>query len=213
MSTKDAWETLEQIANEMETSPNLRRTLEAHAVAGWVETLGKWDCFFTGSFDTCWSELHASRAFERWHRRNQKSRSAFYVVEQHPGGHGAHIHALLASQGAYRRILWRTWFERYGRCRIEPIRKQLHLAAYCFKVNLTGYRMGGEMTKQFRDGVWWNVLNVRRRENLTAVGELSAGGGGLGSSAQPPLSTEAVNARFMAIASCCHEGQTLKVNE
>jgi len=158
------WVSLERVIKEFELSVDQKRCLQSQVVAQWVEALGNWDAFFTGTFETSWSERHATKAFEKWCRQTLWGRSVFYVTEQHPLGHGAHVHALLATQGAYRRTLWQSWFERYGRCRIEPIASRVAVAAYCYK-----YVLGREMTKQFRRGVWWNLLNCHRREELSEL--------------------------------------------
>jgi len=158
--TTDGVSALEEMIVALDKSDD-RRKMQALQCAIWVCRLAKWDAFGTHTFVGEWSAGHASKAFEKWCKRWLRGRAVYYVVEEHPGGHGSHVHALLSTMGARRDVLWRTWFNTFGRARIEPVRSQKDVAAYCNK-----FVLGYEVTKQWKSGAWWNVLNCNRKETL-----------------------------------------------
>ena len=56
-----------------------------------------------------------------------------------------HAHSLWVDCASKsRRDVWRTWFDRYGRARIEPVRDKEDVTGYCSKY----------VTKQ---GAWWDL--------------------------------------------------------
>ena len=116
-------------------------------LAAWrafLPSLGGWEVFVTGTFRHKSGIATAAKCFERFMRTECPSVSYFYAVELHPGGHGAHVHAMLADcRRVYRKRVWRAWFTAYGRNRIEPIRKPEGVHAYCAKY----------VTKA---ALWWN---------------------------------------------------------
>jgi hypothetical protein len=60
--------------------------------------------------------------------------SYFYALEQNPGRDGFHVHALWCDcKSKSRRAIWQTWFNRYGRARIEPVNNRDDVADYCAK--------------------------------------------------------------------------------
>jgi hypothetical protein len=62
-----------------------------------------------------------------------------------------------------RREIWRTWFERYGRNRIEAVHSRDDVADYCAKY----------VTKE---GAWWNVrLLSHRHPEFATQNVLSSG--------------------------------------
>jgi len=86
--------------------------------------------------------------------------SYFYALERNPQRDGFHIHAVWCDcKNFSRRRVWKTWFERYGRNRIEPVNSQTDVTDYVAKY----------VTKE---GAWWDVklLEGRRQEvfNLTS---------------------------------------------
>jgi len=127
------------------------REVEVLRVQEWVVALAPWDVFFTGTFRFEVRRVDvASRIAERFFSHNVWRRPVFYAVEWHPRGHGCHVHAVIASSGScYRRGLWRAWFDRYGRARVEPVRDRDQVGRYCAKYCVK---------QAFRRG-WWNALN------------------------------------------------------
>lgn len=90
--------------------------------------------------------------------------SHFYAVEPNPSRDGHHVHALWTDPLVQRKQVWREWFDRYGRARIDPCRGQMDVADYCSKY----------VTKD--DRTWWNLFlkgglhpSAKKNENLTLV--------------------------------------------
>jgi len=127
------------------------QTFEQWEIEDWVFKLAPWDVWFTGTFK--WPVYRvdvASGITERFMAKHLPARPCFYAVEWHPGGHGCHVHALIASSGAcYRSGLWRAWFGRYGRARVESVRHADQESSYCAKYCVK---------HAFAKG-WWNALN------------------------------------------------------
>lgn len=83
--------------------------------------------------------------------------SYFYALEPNPGRDGYHVHALWCDcENKSRRVIWQTWFGRYGRVRIEPIRSRDDVSDYCAKY----------VTKV---ATWWDVhlFSHRRPQDST----------------------------------------------
>jgi len=127
------------------------QTFEKWEVEAWVHKLAPWDVWFTGTFRYPIYKCDvASGITERFMAHNLPARPVFYAVEWHPGGHGCHVHALIASSGScYRSGLWRSWFDRYGRARVEPVKQADQVSSYCAKYCI----------KQAFARGWWNALN------------------------------------------------------
>ena len=100
----------------------------------WVTSLAPWKEFFTGTFAGEFSEAAAVRAFERFMRKHGSSISYFFVTEPNPSRAGHHVHAILAdTYGLSYARLGKHWFKRYGFNKLEKIRSQEDVTAYCAK--------------------------------------------------------------------------------
>jgi len=87
----------------------------------------------------------AAKSYEGFMRRQLPHLSYFYSVEPNPSRYGTHVHALWAdARGVYRKEAWASWFKRFGRARIEPVRTIDDVSNYLSKY----------VTKT--DGTWWN---------------------------------------------------------
>lgn len=114
----------------------------------WVAGLTSWDWWWTGTFEDSFSVESARRAWLRYSRGLGDGASWVYVVGPHPGGHGAHVHAVVGGvAGLERRAWWKTWFDRYGQCRIVP-----------YRPGASRY-LGREMLKH---RCWWDVYLSRQ---------------------------------------------------
>ena len=90
--------------------------------ANWVDSLKEWEWYFTGTFRYECNLEPAERAFKRFVRREMNGASYVYVCESNSGRGGYHLHALFADcEWMSRKVIWKAWFKRYGRNRIEPI--------------------------------------------------------------------------------------------
>lgn len=142
-----------------------QRKLDAEQMAGWVSSLAPWQviCHLTwrdrvgdDGVARGISVESAARSYEGFMRRSYPHLSYFYAVEPNPSRFGTHVHALWAdARGVYRKEAWASWFKRFGRARIEPVRSFEDVSGYCSKY----------VTKA--GGVWWNVkLQWHRVEAL-----------------------------------------------
>lgn len=74
-----------------------------------------------------------------------------------------HVHALWCDcLGKSRREVWQTWFNRYGRARIEPVNNRDDVADYCAKY-------------VSKERSWWNVKLLGTRHPEFANYKLSGG--------------------------------------
>ncbi len=128
----------------------------------WVNGLCKWDWIghFTFRFEaSIWS---TQKRFPEFMRDLVPDLNWFFAVEQNPSRDGHHVHALIGNVRELRRkAVWRQWFERYGRNRIEPIRSFADVSRYCAKYVC-------------KERAWWDV-RVARAASVEAVAEFSLG--------------------------------------
>ena len=119
----------------------------------WLLHLAPWDCFLTCTFKVRIPSADTGRqVFVNWWKERWHGVPCFYAVELHPGGHGAHIHGLMAlkRQRIQRTALWESWFNVFGRCSFLPPRSVDAVAGYC---------AGGSVLEVMKDGCW-GILGV-----------------------------------------------------
>lgn len=115
------------------------------AMGDWVHSLAPWQVISHLTFAWEASAASAQRCYEKFMRSELRGVSYFYALEQNPGRDGFHVHALWVDcKNLKRSEIWREWFHRYGRARIEPVNNRDDVADYCAKY----------VTKE---GAWWNV--------------------------------------------------------
>lgn len=137
----------------------LQRAFDHEQMAGWVSSLAPWQvvCHLTWRDRVGYdgiargiSSTSAAKCFEGFMRRELPHVSYFYAVEPNPSRYGTHVHALWAdARGVYRKEAWASWFKRFGRAKIEPVRNCDDVSQYLSKY--VTKRVDGV------DGVWWNV--------------------------------------------------------
>jgi len=128
--------------------------------AGWLLTVAPWDTFGTYTYALERSVEGARRNYQWWHRKNFPAVPTFYAIEMHPGGHGAHIHALhRLGQSPRRHEVWASWWPRLGRARVSPIEKIGGCSGYCSKY---------AVKEAFKNG-WWMVLGCGTRYMETPI--------------------------------------------
>ena len=138
------------VKKPMQQPPQRLRPGEREALALWIQSsLGPWTAFFTGTFEGEFSQAAACRAYERFMKKHYPKVTWFYCSEKNPNREGHHVHGLIYLFGAELRRddMWKRWFDRFGRCKVEPIRSQEDVSDYVTK-HLCGYLVKG-------DG-WWN---------------------------------------------------------
>jgi len=121
---------------------------ERDALYSFVRTMAPWELFFTGTFSKPCGLFEAGKIFEAFMDREVPRVSYFYAVEKNPGGLGHHIHGLLYGTKDLRRcVVWKKWFDRYGRNRLEPIRNHKSVTDYSTKYVIK------------EGALWWYRLN------------------------------------------------------
>ena len=133
----------------------LQGTVDALQRAAWVNALAPWRIIAHLTFSWEASFDSGRRVYEKFMARKLPHVSYFYALEQNPSRDGCHVHALWADcGGVYRKEVWADWFQRYGRCRVEPVRNYEDVCGYCSKY----------CTKE---AAWWNVnLQWHRKQKL-----------------------------------------------
>jgi len=134
------------MAMDYELTPGLDQAKwDARVMADWVNYLAPWSVIAHLTFSWECSMDSGRRVFERFMARHLSRVSYFYALEENPSRDGFHVHALWADTGSvFRKAAWSEWFTRYGRARIEPVRRYEDVSGYCAKY----------VTKE---RAWWNV--------------------------------------------------------
>jgi hypothetical protein len=144
---------LAKMNNARNIEPEMRlKVAQLHVEMGdWVHSLAPWQVISHLTFRWEASIWSASRCYEKFMRTELRGVSYFYALEPNPGRDGYHAHALWVDCKNLRRSdIWRTWFKRYGRNRIEPVNSRDDVSDYCAKY----------VTKE---GSWWNVKLLSHR--------------------------------------------------
>jgi len=146
--------------NARNVEPDLRfKAAQLNIEMGdWVHSLAPWQVIAHLTFSWEASIASAMRCYEKFMRTKMRGVSYFYALEQNPGRDGYHVHALWCDcKSKSRQHTWRTWFERYGRNRIEPVNNQDDVADYCAKYVC-------------KEGAWWNVKLLGDRHPQFTMG-------------------------------------------
>lgn len=98
----------------------------------------KWDYFGTFTFSEQYSEVGARRAYERFIQSYEirPVRATFFGIERGTRYGRIHLHSLLQYEPDKRppaQLIWRKWFEVYGRAKVEIPESQNDVAAYAAK--------------------------------------------------------------------------------
>lgn len=147
----------QQNKGKMNSARNIEPALRLKAaqlnveMGDWVHSLAEWQVISHLTFSWEASIWSAQRCYEKFMRTEMRGVSYFYALEQNPGRDGYHVHALWCDcKSKSRKIIWRNWFERYGRNRIEPVNNRDDVADYCAKYVC-------------KEGAWWNVRLLSHR--------------------------------------------------
>ena len=143
-------------ARNLEPEDRVKAATMNLITGNWVQSLAPWDWIAHLTFKWEASRDSARRNYEKFMRSEMRGVSYFYALEQNPGRDGFHVHALWCDcKGKSRRVVWQTWFNRYGRGRIEPVNNRDDVADYCAKY----------VTKE---SAWWdvNMLSHRRGQKF-----------------------------------------------
>lgn len=146
----------------------LQKTLDNLEMANWLQRLAPWQVMahFTwrdkvfyhrdGTPKPCGVKQDtARRYYEKFMAKEFPRLSYFYAIEENPSRDGHHIHALFSdSKSLHRSEMWKLWFDKFGRNKVEPISSKQDVVDYVTKY----------VTK---DSAWWNVkLQWHRIQSL-----------------------------------------------
>lgn len=141
------------------------------ATISWLDSLARWDVFFTGTTHYEASCRSLKRSFERFMRLHYNSISYVYALEPHKHT-GFHVHAMFDSPYVINwKTFWRRWFDRYGRARTEPMRHKANVERYVTKYLTKGWSESGRdecvgdpvRNRDHTQGVWWDVKISHRQ--------------------------------------------------
>jgi len=94
------------------------------------------------------SQVAALKAFRNFMVRGFVDCDYFVAVEPNPSSDGHHLHGLIwRKEELFRSGMWRKWYDRFGRARIEPVRDQGQVVSYCSKYNVKRiFAQGSDLT-------------------------------------------------------------------
>jgi hypothetical protein len=132
-------------ARFLEVGDRFEQSCQKIEVGDWVASLAPWQAIAHMTFSWEASVWSGQRVYENFMRSRMRGVSYFYALEQNPGRDGFHVHALWCDC-RHRDLsgVWREWFSRYGRNRLEFIRNASDVADYCAKYVC-------------KEGAWWDV--------------------------------------------------------
>jgi len=117
----------------------LQLSLDKFQRVQWIQGLAPWQVMATMTFRWHAGIYSAQRVFEKWMRRRLPGVSYVEAIEANPGRDGYHVHALWSDcTTVHRKEEWANWFKRYGRARIEPVRKAVDVSDYASKYLVKG---------------------------------------------------------------------------
>ncbi len=145
-------------------------TAEHAEIVHWLDSLARWDVFFTGT--TRWEASCRSlkKSYEGFMAKEYGSISYVYSLEPHEN-HGFHVHAMFEEPFKVDwKGYWAKWFKRFGRMRTEPIKRQADVELYVTKYVIKGWEqqreeMVGDPWRDTneRNEVWWDVKISQRQ--------------------------------------------------
>ena len=145
-------------ARKFEPSERLKVAQLQIEMGDWVHSIAPWQVISHMTFEKEVMIWSARRCYEKFMRQELWGVSYFYALEENPSRKGFHIHALWCDcKSRSRRDIWREWFARYGRARIEPINSRDDVSDYCAKY----------VTKE---DWWWDVKLFSHRRPQDSAG-------------------------------------------
>jgi hypothetical protein len=134
MTGESEMEIARVLADPGEDYLKMQLALDKLQRVAWIESMGPWELMMTGTYRWSASLDSARRTFVRWVQKNYGRVSYFMCVEEHGRGSGYHVHSLWAdAQSVYRREAWNSWFGKYGRFLLEPVRSARDSSDYASK--------------------------------------------------------------------------------
>lgn len=140
----------------------------------WLEDIAPWTTKLDMTFEWNCDEFRARRIFQNWMKEKLPGSTYVFSVERDPLQHkvantrqglnqACHVHAISDTKWKFirelRRDLWRNWFDRFGRCRIDQVRSVEDATSYCIK-KVMNYSEGRVATKSHvrKTDVDWDLV-------------------------------------------------------
>ena len=141
----------------------------------WLEDIAPWSTKLDMTFEWNCDEFRARRIFQTWMDKKLPGSTYVFSVERDPLQHkvantrqglnqACHVHAisdthwniLKDKKDLTRQDLWKDWFNRFGRCRIEPVKSIEDATGYCIKkvMNYSRGRVAGQSHVRKTDVDW-----------------------------------------------------------
>jgi len=137
------------------------------------------------------STWSACKMFRRFMQLDEADSDFVFVVEANPSRMGNHVHAVVGGvSGLRREDVWRSWFLKHGRCRIEPYDmdkgSKYYLGKYISKrIHDWGVKIGDvEPPKVERVGRLRNVKSEARDDKIVQAAYFRAVADGKASSSR-----------------------------
>ena len=118
----------------------------------WLEDIAPWTTKLDMTFEWNCDEFRARRLFQTFMAKTLPGSTYVFSVERDPLQHkvantrqglnqACHVHAISDTNwwiqeqknNLFIKDVWRTWFSKYGRCRIEKVKSIEDATGYCIK--------------------------------------------------------------------------------
>lgn len=141
----------------------------------WLEDIAPWTTKLDMTFEWNCDEFRARRIFTTWMEKKLSGSTYVFSVERDPLQHkvantrqglnqACHVHAisdtrwdiLKDKKDLHRTDLWKDWFSRFGRCRIDQVKSVSDATGYCIKkvMNYSEGRVATESHVRKTDVDW-----------------------------------------------------------
>ena len=163
----------------------------------WLEEIAPWSTKLDMTFEWNCDEFRAKRIFTNWMSSILPGSTYVYSIERDPLQHkvantrqglnqACHVHAISDTNWAVlrekknqtRKDVWENWFNRFGRCRVDPVRNVSEATGYCIKkvMNYSSGRVGVRSHVRKTDVDWDLVFGKgkhaeRLKNNASKTGQ------------------------------------------
>ena len=113
-----------------------RKEQEAEECIRWIQSMGPWETFWTGTTRYAASRDGLLKSFRKFMREEFPTVSYVCALEPHKDiNTGFHIHCLFDREPDWfwKRGMQKKWFDRYGRHKIEKPRSEVNVQQYVIK--------------------------------------------------------------------------------
>tara|TARA_Y100000589_G_scaffold182685_1_gene173040 strand:- start:711 stop:1235 length:525 start_codon:yes stop_codon:yes gene_type:complete len=158
----------------------------------WLEDIAPWSTKLDMTFEWNCDEFRARRIFQNWMEEKLPGSTYVFSVERDPLQHkvantrqglnqACHVHAISDTKWKFirelRSDLWKNWFDRFGRCRIDLVKSVEDATGYCIK-KVMNYSEGRVATKSHvrKTDVDWDLVFGKGKHAARLKDEASKSG-------------------------------------